>query len=239
MEMKTVLIGIQARSTSTRLPGKCFEMIGEKRLLDHVIDACKSAEDYMNRYTAKTGIAVRTALLIPFKDRIEAEFARKCRIVHGPEHDVLSRYKSASDMLEANYIVRVTGDCPLIPPFLISKHIKLAVANEYDYISNCDENLRTSLDGIDCEVISKKLLDYIDSKAKDPTDREHVTTMARREPPNWARMGTVISFFDHSSIKLSVDTELDLARVRREYNSIQSKIASGEKRYGRQSVHRV
>lgn len=239
MELKTVLIGVQSRSTSDRLPGKCFEMIGDKMLLDHVLDACKSAAFYLNRHTAKTGVAVKVALLIPFRDRIESEFGRRCQIIQGPEHDVLSRFKSAAEISEANLIVRITGDCPMIPPYLISKHIKLALANGYDYVSNGDENYRTALDGMDCEVISRRMLDYVDATAKTPYDREHVTTLARREPPSWAKMGYVAGFFDFSDVKLSVDTPEDLERVRVHYERLNKKLSGGEKRYGKQYVHRI
>ena len=239
MKRTSVIIGIQARSTSERLPGKCYEYIGEKRLLDHVIDACKNAANNLNRYSEKSGIFVKFALLIPFGDKIEQEFQHRCLIIQGPEHDVLTRYVSAAKMLEADYICRVTGDCPMIPPFLIGKHITLADINEYDYVSNCDESSRTSLDGIDCEVMSRKLLDYLDLNATLPQDREHVTTLARREPPPWAKMGHVCGFFDQSSIKLSVDTKEDLQRVRNEYNSLSKRLAEAERRYGKSSVHRV
>lgn len=239
MEFTTILIGIQARSTSKRLPGKCFEMIGDRRLLDHVIDAAKSSAAYMNRHTNKNGVLVKVSLLIPFGDRIESEFKRSCHIVHGPEDDVLTRYKTAADVNEADFIVRVTGDCPLIPSFLISKIIKIGVMNKYDYVSNSDENSRTSLDGVDCEVMSKKLLDYLDENAKDPSDREHVTAMARREPPRWAKMGAVVGYFDQSGIKLSVDTKEDLERVRNEYESLSRRLNDAERRYGRGCIHRV
>lgn len=237
--MHNVLIGIQARSTSERLPEKCFKMIGDKMMLEHVLDSCKSAASYLNRHTAKTGVAVKVALLVPFRDPIEVKFARKSQIIQGPEHDVLSRYKSAADMTESDYIVRITGDCPLIPAWVISKHIKIAMLNSYDYLSNGNEGIRTSLDGIDCEVISKKLLDYIDDIACEPPDREHVTLMARRDPPSWARMGFVGGSFDFSNIKLSVDTEDDLERVRDEYRRVTEKNSAAERKYGRQSVHRI
>lgn len=239
MKFTTVLIGIQARSTSRRLPGKCFEMLGDKRLLDHVIDAAKGAANYTNRHTAKSGVLVKVSLLIPFGDPIETEFNRRCNIMHGPENDVLARYKSAADFHEADYVVRVTGDCPLIPPYIIAKHIKLAVMNEYDYVSNSDENSRTSLDGIDCEVMSKKFLNHMHEHAKDPSDREHVTSMGRREPPVWAKLGCVTGFFDQSNIKLSVDTKEDLERVRAEHESLKKRLSDAERRYGKSAVHRV
>lgn len=238
-KLTNVLIGIQARSTSTRLPAKCFEMIGDRMLLQHVVDRCKSAADYMNRYTYKTGCGVSVALLVPFGDPIAERFRNRALVIEGPENDVLGRYMKAVQQNNPDYIVRVTGDCPLIPSYIISKHIKLALGQEYDYVSNVSEDSRTSIDGHDCEVISRKLLEHLDQTAEPGPDREHVTTLARREPPDWARMGCVIGYFDHSGIKLSVDTQEDLERTRQEYDRVSKRVVAAERRYGKQSVHRV
>lgn len=232
------MIGIQARSTSTRLPGKCFAKIGDKMLLEHVYDACESAARYVNKFSSKTRNSVDVSLLVPMGDEIETIFKRKS-IMPGSEHDVLSRYVKAADLLDLDYVVRVTGDCPLIPPYLISKHITLAVECDYDYVSNAYGDYRTSLDGVDCEVISRRLLEHMDKNATEAFDREHVTTYAKRCPPSWAKMGCVIGFFDHSNIKLSVDTEEDLENVRREYESVNKHLTEAEKIFGKQSVHRM
>lgn len=237
-QLTKVLIGIQARSTSTRLPRKAFKTIGDKMLLEHVYDACQRAAKYVNKYTLKSNIGVHVALLVPTGDEIEEVF-RRCIIVSGSESDVLSRYVKAAHQFDIDYVVRVTGDCPLIPPYLISKHITLATECEYDYISNAYGDNRTSLDGIDCEVISRKLLDWMNAEATSAYDREHVTTLAKKSPPPWAKMGCVIGFFDHSNIKLSVDTEEDLENVRSEYNSVSKHLSEAEKVFGKQSVHRM
>ena len=152
---------------------------------------------------------------------------------------MLSRYAKAAALFESDYIVRVTGDCPMIPSYLISKHVTLATKNSYDYISNAYGDNRTSLDGVDCEVISRRLLDHLHKEATEVSDREHVTTLAKRSPPRWAKLGCVIGFFDHSDIKLSVDTKEDLERVRDEYSKISRHLLEAERRYGKSSVHRV
>lgn len=237
-KLTKVLIGIQARSTSTRLPGKCFAKVGDKMLLEHVYDACQNAARYVNGYSMKHGASVSVALLIPTGDEIEKQF-KNCIIVTGPESDVLSRYQKAAIAFDADFIVRVTGDCPLIPPFLISKHIILAVERCYDYVSNAYGDNRTALDGIDCEVISRRLLDHCAKEATESFDREHVTTFAKSNPPDWAKMGCVIGFFDQSAIKLSVDTKEDLERVRIEYEAVSKHVAAAERQFGKQSVHRM
>ena len=109
----------------------------------------------------------------------------------------------------------------------------------YDYISNVDERFRTTLDGADCEVISRRLLDDTAQRATAPSDREHVTTLIRREPPAWAKIGVVLNHFDLSWIKLSVDTEEDLERVRRAAESAQRKHQEAAMVFGRGSVHTI
>lgn len=234
--MKRVLIGIQSRSTSQRFPGKCFQLIGTKRLLDHVIDSCQKAAKYSNQFSYKKEYAIEVALLIPTDDVIKKAFS-SCKIIEGPEYDVLTRYKIAQKELNADYICRITGDCPLIPPYIISKHITLAIAAGYDYVSNVDEQCRLSLDGLDCEVLSKEMLDWLDKNGKTPADREHVTLLARKQPPHWAKLGFTAGFFDQSGIKLSVDTPEDLQNVRAEYDKVGRKLRLATAKYG-QNHHR-
>lgn len=237
-KLTRVLIGIQARSTSTRLPGKCFAKIGDKMLLEHVHDACQSAAKHIDRYAIKNGVSVNVAILVPAGDEIEKVF-KDCIIVTGSETDVLSRYMKAAVAFDTDYIVRVTGDCPLIPPYLISKHITLAVERNYDYLSNAYGDNRTTIDGVDCEVISRRILEYANKEAKDPKDREHVTTFIKSSPPVWAKRGCIIGFFDQSSVKLSVDTKEDLERVRNEYSSVYQHVSAAERTFGKHSVHRM
>lgn len=238
-EVTNVVIGIQARSTSERFPRKVLELIDGKPLLQHVIDACNRSALYMNRHRDKTRILVQVALLIPEGDMIGDIFKGKAIIVRGPEHNVLQRYAQMASRLDADYVVRVTGDCPLIPPFLITKHIKTAVINQYDYCSNVAESSRTTADGMDCEIFSKRMLAHAVQAATDPYDQEHVTTLMRRARPEWARTGTIVGFLELSGLKLSVDTEEDLQRVRLHYEELKRKIDNAEAEHGRQNVHRL
>src|SRR3990167_7453281 len=223
-----VLIAIQARSTSTRFPRKSFAMLGRKTLLQHVLDACVSSESYTNSTLARYGVFCETAILCPLGDEIVAAHRGKVPIHEGPENDVLTRYVQAAKKFSADFIVRITADCPLIPPFLISKHITAATKNNLDYVSNIDERIRTEIDGFDCEVISKRALEWLDTNAKTEYDRQHVTPLIRKDSPKGFRIGHVIGQLDLSDIKLSVDTPEDLERVRRHYEKIKTVRAIAE-----------
>lgn len=206
-------------------------------LLEHVISSAKRSAIYLNRHQRTNGLS-RVALLIPVGDPIQTKFGHLCEIFTGPENDVLTRYKLAADAFESDYIVRITGDCPMIQDYMISKHVTVAVANGYDYAANCYEEYRTVLDGMDVEIFSKKLLDWMHDSAENNYDREHVTAIVRERPPSWAKMAFIgMSPFDFSKIKLSVDTEEDLDRVREAYAAAKKKDKEAIKRFGKQHVH--
>ncbi len=231
-----ILIGIQARSTSERLPRKAFEMIYGRMMLDRVIDQCKfSAKSIEERNGHKVSVAVLT----PIGDPIVSEFGTRVEIVEGPEHDVLSRYAIAVEKYDPELTVRITGDCPLIQAPFISHMTKIAIENGYDYFCNSDERFRTFIDGSDCEVISRRMFAYAADSAKESYDREHVTPFMRRAPPEWARLGLAVSRYDLSGIKLSVDTQEDLEAVRKSFENSYCKYQAALKVYGRGAIHQL
>lgn len=239
MAMDTVLIGIQARSTSERLPRKAHLKILGKPILQHVIDRAKDAASYLNRYSSGNGFNTDVSLLIPLGDEIKGAFKGHCPIIEGDEKDVLSRYVALQASTECDYIVRITGDCPMIPAFLIQKIIKIGMINGHDYVSNVgddQETNRTSMDGYDCEFLSSRMLKHLDDHATSAEDREHVTALARREMPDWANYGHVMGQADLSGIKLSVDTLEDYERVTAFMELLKAKAVQSVRKYGKQNV---
>lgn len=235
-----VMIAIQARTNSTRLPGKVMKDLHGKRILDHVLDACLNASRYQNKFMDLKRVIVDVALVVPENDPIISAY-ENVLVYEGSEKDVLSRYYQIIDQADRpapDYIVRITSDCPLIPPFVITKLITTALTNRYDYVSNTDERCRTAPDGWDCEVISKRLLKYAHENATDPYDREHVTPFMRSFNAPWVKRGTVINFIDLSRLKLSIDTEYDLERVRSEIKDVTKAYNEAQALYGRKNVHR-
>jgi spore coat polysaccharide biosynthesis protein SpsF (cytidylyltransferase family) len=233
-----VAIGIQARSTSTRFPQKVFQDVCGKPLLQWVVDAAKESAQYISRPNMSRMIDAKVYILTPKGDPIKEKFFSSAQIVEGDEHDVLSRYKALLDISNADYIVRLTGDCPLIPPPVITKAINVAVINSYDYVSNVDERLRLSFDGMDCEVLSSNLLRYLDKHCWAQKDREHVTLMARRKLPDEFTTAHIVGYLDLSGIKLSVDTPEDLEAVRQQKGRVMDALRLSESISGPRNTHR-
>lgn len=231
-----ILIGIQARSGSTRLPGKAFELIAGRTTLDRVVEACKAASMHITR---KSSVPSRVAILTPTGDRIAQDFKNRCDVVEGDEWDVLSRYAKAMEEFCPTHIVRVTGDCPLIPPSAIDGLVNIGLRNAYDYVTNADERYRTTLDGMDCEMLSAKALRWLQETATEASDREHVTPLIRRDPPSWAKRGLLMGTLDLSHIKLSVDTQEDLETARVAFDRSFGKYQAAMKAYGSGRVHRL
>lgn len=232
--MEKVLIAIQARSTSQRFPNKIMADIGGKPLLQHVIDSCEKAAQNISAHTRKKKISVDVCLVIPDDDPIKNHFRIKC--YEGSELDVLGRYYKAARQAKPDYIVRVTGDCPLIPSPVIAKTINTIVMNGYDYVSNVYESVRGYQDGSDCEAFTFDLLLDAQCYATEKEDREHVTTWMRRNTKN---IGHIVPFIHNlNGPKLSVDTEEDLKRVIETYELGQKAERKAEDLHGKKSLHR-
>ncbi len=228
-----VLIAIQARSSSTRFPGKAFATINGQPMISCVLRTCKAAARHL---TDTLGIPTHAAILIPTGDRLK-QALDDIQIIEGPELDVLERYRLAVDLLNPGFIVRITGDCPGIKSFIITRLVTLAITNDYDYVANVDERFRTMIDGHDCEVISRRLFEHTASTATDAYDREHVTTMMRRSPPEWARSAHALTLEDLSGIKTSVDTPEDLVVARQMLEMAEEKKRQATLHFGRKAVH--
>jgi spore coat polysaccharide biosynthesis protein SpsF (cytidylyltransferase family) len=239
-DITNVTIVIQARSGSKRFPQKCMAEVAGKPLLRHVIDSCKGAADYLNRNVTRNKIMVTVTLAIPEGDTVVGAFRQCVAVVEGSAQDVLARYKLAADRFQPDYIVRITGDCPLVPQPLICNAIKTAVMNKYDYLSNVDTRVRSAPDGWDCEVFSRNLLNFTHENATDADDREHVTTFMRRCPPSWATSGHLASWFGLAlgGLKLSIDTPDDLERVRPLIERAAELNALSHEIFGKSRVHR-
>jgi spore coat polysaccharide biosynthesis protein SpsF (cytidylyltransferase family) len=233
------VIGIQARSTSQRLPRKVHAIVGKKRVLDLVLDAASESVNYVN-----TGFNGRVfsefCLLVPTGDEIVEAFPDNF-IIEGSEFDVLSRYKKMSDSLKPDYIVRITADCPLIPSHVITNIIKVGSMNNYDYVANFfekgDKLFRLVPDGFECEFFSRKMLSWAHENATEKSDREHVTTIMRTYPEGY-KYGVVIPKVPYTGKKLSIDTKDDLETISDLKSCVDEAVQKASVLFGKSSVHR-
>jgi glutamate-1-semialdehyde 2,1-aminomutase len=131
------------------------------------------------------------------------------KVFQGSETDVLSRFLGAAKFVNADVIVRVTGDCPLIDPLLVDECVKRFNAEKVDYLSNTQPP--TFPDGLDTEVFSFQALERSANEATSSYEREHVTPFLRNDIGT--RRGQVLSETDYSSSRWTVDEKADLTVV--------------------------
>jgi spore coat polysaccharide biosynthesis protein SpsF (cytidylyltransferase family) len=164
---------VQARMASTRLPGKVLLELGGRTVLSHVLERCQ----------AVPGIDVVCCATPEGADCdpvvVEAE---RCgaTVFRGSEKDVLDRYYGAAKTLQADYILRVTSDCPLIDPEICGRVLEEVTANHADYAVN---NIPVTWPhGLDCEAFSFALLERTATEATTSFEREHVGFFMRHAP---------------------------------------------------------
>jgi spore coat polysaccharide biosynthesis protein SpsF len=170
--VRTAII-VQARMTSSRLPGKVMMPLGDKSVLSRVIERCK----------AVAGVdVVCCATTHRPEDDVVAKEAASCgaEVFRGSEEDVLDRYYKAAQSLGADVIMRVTSDCPLLDPTICAEVIKLRLTENADFATN---NMPPSWPhGLDCEVFTFGWLERAAKEAVRPSDREHVSQFIRNHP---------------------------------------------------------
>jgi len=208
--MRTVAV-IQARTGSTRLPGKVLRPLLGEPLLSHVV-----------RRTARAAsvdqVVVATTTLAGDQPIVDLGAAEGWSVVRGSEADLLDRYLLAARSEQADRVVRITSDCPLIDPDLIDDVVAALVRDRADYASNSLEP-RTYPRGLDVEAMTTAALEAADVRDLDPASREHATPWLRTHPDQF-RLVRVAADVDRSEHRWTVDTPEDYELVRRIYEAI-------------------
>ncbi len=167
----SVIAIIQARMSSSRLPGKVLFDLEGTPVLGHIclrLKSCKHVDK----------IIVATSNDSSDDNIFEWGQKNNITIFRGSLSDVLSRYYYAASENDAKVIVRVTGDCPVIDPDIVDELILQLKFNNYDYASLVGE----FPDGLDCSVMTFKALKQAFLKAKLTSEREHVCPYIEKNP---------------------------------------------------------
>ncbi|GAA0454025.1 glycosyltransferase family protein [Alkalibacillus silvisoli] len=203
--MKIVAI-IQARMGSTRLPGKVLKPVLGKPLLAYQLKQMKRAKLIDTMVVATTDLLEDDAI-VTFCNEYNMDYFR------GSETDVLSRYYEAANTFQADAIVRLTSDCPLIDPTVVDSIIGHFLTNKtYDYVSNTID--RTYPRGMDVEIFTIKALRLAYIHAKAMREREHVTPYMINKS-NQFNIDQVVRSEDQSHLRLTVDTAEDFELIKR------------------------
>lgn len=202
--MKTVII-VQARMTSTRLPGKVLKEVLGKPLLEYQIERLRRIK-FAEEIVIATTENETDQPIVNLCNRLSVAYFR------GSEEDVLARYYGAATAHAADVVVRITSDCPVVDPEVCVETINwfLQHRNECDYL-----RLEKCPRGLDVEVFSFKVLEECFREATEKPDREHVTTFIYRRHPERYRIKYMDFPENLSHYRWTVDTFEDFELIKR------------------------
>ena len=208
-----IVATIEARMASSRLPGKILKPILGKPTLERLVERVKRSKLVQDIVVATTDMVSDD----------ETEAACKRMNVHfyrGSSEDVLDRVLKAAKAFQADTIVELTGDCPLIDPKIIDSVIQHYLDNQYDYVSNV--LVRTFPRGMDTQIFSLKVLDEVNKLTQDPADRENVSLYIYEHPEKY-KLGNVTASSDilkRPDLRLTVDTQEDFELINEIYTRL-------------------
>jgi spore coat polysaccharide biosynthesis protein SpsF len=206
-----MIVGVlQARMSSTRLPGKVLaplagepmilriiERIRRSRELDHliVVTSVDPSDDPLVRVLENAGVTVRRGSLT----------------------DVFSRFLAVADEFDPEVVVRLTGDNPLVDPEVIDRVVREHLDSGADYTSN--SLTRTFPRGLDVEAVNPDALRSLATRDLQPDEREHVTIGVYRRPEEF-RLHQVTQQPDRSELRWTVDYPEDFAFAEAVYDRL-------------------
>lgn len=198
---------IQARMGSSRFPGKVLEDLAGRPMLWHVVRRVRRASRVDRVVVATTDRPVDDPIV---------RFCEQERIscFRGSEPDVLDRFYRAAKANDADVVVRITADCPLIDPAVIDTVLERFQLGGCDYA--CNVIRYTYPDGLDTEVFSFAALEQAWREAAKPSEREHVTPYLRTDRFRVANVESEIPV-SPSQYRWTVDHPADLEFVRKVY----------------------
>lgn len=207
--MKTLAI-LQARMSSSRLPGKVLRPVMGRPMLELQVERlrrCPSLSDLLVA-TSREG-----------SDDPIREFCRSkgLRCSSGSLDDVLDRFYQAAKPLRPENVVRLTADCPLTDPDVNEAVVGFFESGDFDYVSNALE--RTFPIGLDIEVMRFAALERAWKEATLPSQREHVTPYIYQNPSLF-RIGHYRNTEDLSGLRWTVDHDQDLQFVAKIYEAL-------------------
>lgn len=209
--MQTGII-VQARMGSTRLPGKVLMNLAGAPMLVRVLERLKQVQN-----AGKLIVATSTSSDDAVIETVAA--SQNVIVYRGSEEDVLSRFYLAAKQEGLDVVIRITADCPLVDPQVISQMLSFFLVNQYDIVSNAtvDPQYRTYPRGLDTEIFTIKALEDAYHHASRQSHREHVTLYIYE---NTDRKFYFKQQTDWSQFRWTVDTPEDFEFIQTIYDSL-------------------
>ncbi len=183
MTVPRIAATIEARMTSSRLPGKILMKCQGKTMLEHMVERVKRS-NVLDDIIIATTINDTDDVVVAEAKRLGVKFYR------GSEENVMSRVLEAAQLHDVDIIVELTGDCPLLDPALIDVAVKQYLSCRVDYISNLEiEEFEKGLShplGFAVQVFSAKILADAFVRTNDPLDYEHVSRPLYQTPERYS-----------------------------------------------------
>ena len=205
-----ILAVLQARMSSTRMPGKVMAPVLGEPMIWRQIERMRRARS-LSRIVVATSTAASDDTLAGFL------LGRGVSVYRGDLNDVLGRFSACAEAWSPDHVVRFTADCPLTDPRVIDAAVALAITSGAAYTSNCER--RTYPDGLDVEVIAAGALAAAAAEATDPSEREHVTPFIRSRPERFPQ-AHVTGVQDLGDLRWTVDRPEDFAFVREVFRKL-------------------
>ncbi len=211
-EQANIVAIIQARMGSSRLPGKVLAEIHGQPMIAWVVERARKSQLLDTVVLATT---------VDVGDDAVAELcqSRGYHCFRGRAADVLDRYVQAAEMYNADIVVRLTGDCPLIDPVVIDSTIQAFLDSDPPAIYASNRIVRTFPIGLDVEVMTFAALNMANRDAKEPYHREHVTPYFYEDPQRFPIV-SITADGDYGGYRWTVDTTEDLRFVREIFSRV-------------------
>ena len=161
---------IEARMTSSRLPGKVLMKPNNKTFFEILVKRLRYVKEL-------SSIILATTINKTDDELVKKAKNLKLKVFRGSEHHVVNRVLNAAKKFKAEIILGITADCPLIDPDIVSNTIQMYLKNDVDYVSN--GHIRSFPDGMDCQVFSLKILKESYALIKTELEKEHLGLVIR------------------------------------------------------------
>lgn len=210
---------IQARTGSTRLPGKVLYPLDGQPALKHVLTRTTHADNITQAVIA-TSTEPQDDVIKQYAPSFGAD------VVRGSEANVLSRFERVVEEYDPDVIVRITGDCPLIDPATIDKVVAPVDNGDADYASNISD--RTFPRGLDVEAFTTESFETVIEAATTQAEREHVTPYYRDNPDEFKIVNITSDqvfnnkkYTDRTDLRLTLDEADDYHLLEHIYDTLE------------------